>query len=787
MQVAARQRVLLVDDEPQVLVALEDLLSDRFIVFKSESAVDALDIIQRERDIAVVITDQRMPKMNGDELLAALGETSDASRIMVTGFADLSAVIRAVNDGKIFAYVTKPWNAEDLRLKVRKAAEHFSLVKELADERQLLHDLMDSIPDGIYFKDRALRFRRANRSFAAMVQAPSPESLVGTRLRSSPFVEVGAGSDEEERLLLARGELLLDVVREQAGRADSKRWFSETKAPVRNHAGEVIGLVGIARDVTERVSMGEALRTSEARFREQSQLLNSILESMGDGVIVTDRQGRLLLVNPQAEKLFGMPGPSMLSPEWAQSFGVYQADGKTLLAPEQNPLLRAVTNEETSEIEVVVRNRATSGTVLAIHASPLRDSEHGVLGGVALLRDVTRQTQLEQQLMQSQKMEAVGQLAGGVAHDFNNLLSVIQSYGQLVLRGLPEGDPSREDLGQLLTASQRAAALTRQLLAFSRRQVVQPRLLQVNDVVTEVEKMLRRLIGDDISLVVALSPDLGIVRADPGQLEQIIVNLAVNARDAMPGGGTLTIETANVMLDASYASAHVGVKPGEFVMLAASDTGVGMDDTTRERVFEPFFTTKEVGKGTGLGLSMVYGIVQQSGGCIWVYSEVSRGSSFKLYFPRVDGHADASPLSEPSAQSAAQIGTILLVEDNDAVRLVAARILRDRGYTVVDTGRVDDARAYCARAGSTFDLLVTDVVMPGTSGPKLAEELTAAYPRMRVLYMSGYPGAAIVQGGALGAGVAYVEKPFTPTSLVEKVQQVLQSAQGGTRLIERPT
>lgn len=771
MQSSAKQSVLLVDDEPQVLVALEDLLSDQFTVFKTESAKDALDIMRRERDIAVVITDQRMPRMSGDELLAALGSSSDASRILVTGFADLSAVIRAVNDGKIFAYVTKPWNAEDLRLKVNKAAEHFWLVKELADERQLLHDLMDNIPDGIYFKDRELRFRHANPAFASMVGAASPATLVGSRLGEVLPSDV-AGEANEARVL-SKGELVLDVVREQ-GQGASRRWFSETKAPIRNHQGDVIGLVGISRDVTERIAMGEALRSSEERFREQTQLLNSIMESMGDGVIVTDRSGASLLVNRQAENLLGPAGASMLALDWASNCGVHQADGKAPLSAEENPLRRAVNNQQTTSLEVRVKKQGERDTALAITATPLRDDQHGTVGGVALLRDVTQQRLLEHQLMQSQKMEAVGQLAGGVAHDFNNLLSVIQSYGQLVLRALPEGDPSRDDLAQLLTASQRAATLTRQLLAFSRRQVVQARLLQLNDVVSEVEKMLRRLIGDDITLVTALLPDLGTVRADPGQLEQIIVNLAVNARDAMPNGGTLTIETANVTLDAAYAASHVGVKPGASVMLAVSDTGVGMDRATCERVFEPFFTTKEVGKGTGLGLSMVYGIVQQSGGSIGVYSELGHGSSFKLYLPRVDGQADLVQAPHSSSLAAPQTGTILLVEDDDSVRVVAARILRERGYTVTDTGRVEEALALCSRPGARFDLLLTDVVMPGMSGPRLAEQVLAALPQTRVLFMSGYPGTAIVKGGSLEPGVAYIEKPFAPTVLLDKVRQVMK-------------
>jgi two-component system, cell cycle sensor histidine kinase and response regulator CckA len=775
MQALAKERVLLVDDEPQVLVALEDLLGDRFCVIKTESAEDALSLMKREENIAVVVTDQRMPRMTGDELLAQLDSSSAALRIMVTGYADLSAVVRAVNEGRIFAYVTKPWNAEDLCMKVDKAVEQFRLAKELAHERQLLHDLMNNSPDGIYFKDRELRFQRVNRAFAALIGAREPEALVGRRFHEVAAAAANAEAvEKEEQRILSEGRPALDVVRGY-GKNGSTRWFSETKAPIKTPRNDVIGLVGISRDVTERVASAEALQKSEAQIKEQSRILSSILDSMGEGLIVADRSGTFLLFNRQAEKILGL-GPRAVSPSaWAEIYGLFLPDQKTPLPSANNPLMRAMAGEKTAETEVFIKNEFVAGATVAVTAAPLRDEHGSLTGGVAVLRDVTQQRQLEQQLTQAQKMEAIGRLAGGVAHDFNNLLAVIQSYGDLIFHELPEDDPKREDLGQMLAASERAASLTRQLLAFSRMQIAQLRTLHLNEVVSNVEKMLRRIIGEDIELTTNLSPSLGRLKADPGQIEQIILNLTVNARDAMPDGGCLTIETANIELDASYAAAHTGITPGEFVMLAVTDTGTGMDAATQKRIFEPFFTTKELGKGTGLGLSTVYGIVYQSGGNLSVVSEVGRGTSFRIYFPRVDERRDVDPERRKTTIAPTSHATILLVEDDDAVRHVAARILRRSGYNVLETRRPADARNLCIERGTSIDLLLTDVVMPEISGPKLADELSQICPQLRVLFMSGYPQGAVAKGGSLGTDISYVEKPFTPASLLEKVREVIEA------------
>jgi PAS domain S-box-containing protein len=637
----AKQNVLLVDDEPQVLVALEDILSDEFTVLKTESPETALRVVQSRPDLAVVVSDQRMPKMSGDELLTQVCGASDASRILVTGYADLSAVIRAVNDGRIFAYVTKPWKPEDLRLMVRKAAEHYRLSQERAHERQLLHDLMDNVPDGIYFKDRQLRFLRANRAFSSLVGGATPEALAGKRLAEVASTADVAASEGEERRIMTEGLPAQDVLRE-FNRAGVKRWLSETKAPIRSPGGEVIGLVGIARDVTERVATQEAMR------------------------------------------------------------------------------------------------------------------------------------KLEQQLLQSQKMEAIGQLAGGVAHDFNNLLSVIMGYGELVLEECPAEDERRADMIELLGAAERAATLTRQLLAFSRRQVVQPEIVDLNAIVSNVEKMLRRIIGEDIQMRTEFRPPRANIRADPSQIEQILLNLTVNARDAMPEGGTIAIATAEVTLGAEYAEQHPGASPGDYVELSFADDGCGMDAETQKRIFEPFFTTKPIGKGTGLGLATIYGIVQQCGGQIRVESEIGKGTRFRILFPRPPSGVVEPVARRVSVRPPNGAGTILLVEDEEAVRQVTARILRDNGYTVLAATDAAQARLLCAEHRASIDVLLVDVVMPEISGPKLAEELGALVPGLRVVLMSGYS-AGGPQQLALDANSAFIEKPFTRAALANKLREVLKT------------
>jgi CheY-like chemotaxis protein len=372
-------------------------------------------------------------------------------------------------------------------------------------------------------------------------------------------------------------------------------------------------------------------------------------------------------------------------------------------------------------------------------------------------------------------MEAIGRLAGGVAHDFNNLLTAINGYTALALRRTEDESSIKPYLEEVQKAGERAANLTRQLLAFGRKQILQPVSLDLNNIVSDMNKMLRRLIGEDISLTAKLANGLRTIKADPGQIEQVLVNLVVNARDAMPHGGSLTIETTNVDLDGEYARTHVGVSPGTYVMLAVSDTGTGMTEEVRAQIFEPFFTTKDKGKGTGLGLSTVYGIVQQSGGSIWVYTEPNQGTSFKVYLPQGEVATEIQERKAAEEKIARGSETVLLVEDEDVVRGLAAHILEDAGYRVIKARGGDEAIQLCAQETDAIDLLLTDVVMPEKSGKDVADRLTSMRPRLKVLFMSGYTDEAIVNHGVLDVGIQFIQKPFTPLALSKKVREVLDS------------
>jgi len=452
--------------------------------------------------------------------------------------------------------------------------------------------------------------------------------------------------------------------------------------------------------------------------------------------------------------------PQVHNQEWAQREGMVAFAGYPLVVQERVLGVMAMFARH-SLSEFVPKALASVASALAVGIERKRAEE--------ALRSS------EERLRQAQKMEAVGRLAGGVAHDFNNLLTVITSYSALLLEDLGADDPKRDDVDQIRKAAEGAAALTRQLLAFSRQQVLQPKALDLKATVAGTEKLLKRLIGEDIQLTTVLARDLGVVKADPGQIEQIIINLAVNARDAMPTGGRLTIEAANVDMDEAYVRGHAPASPGRYVMLALSDTGIGMDEQTKARIFEPFFTTKEPGKGTGLGLATVYGIVKQSGGFIWVYSEPGHGTSFKVYLPRVDEPAEVAAAATATAEPRGGTETVLVVEDAASVRMVTRQVLERFGYVVLEAPNGETALRLAAKHHGPIHLLLTDVVMPGLSGRQLAGQLAELRPDMKVLYASGYADHAIVHHGILESGIAYLQKPFTPETLGRRVRQVLDS------------
>ena len=517
----------------------------------------------------------------------------------------------------------------------------------------------------------------------------------------------------------------------------------------------------------------EALERARQReaLREQERLLRQIIDANPSLIFVKDWNGRFVLVNQATAHVYGTTVDALVGKtdgdfnRNTEEVAHFLRDDRDVMSSGQPKIIA----------EEPVTNPAGETRWFQTIKVPLRSPAEGTATLLGVATEITERKRLEEQLLQSQKMEAVGQLAGGVAHDFNNILTAIVGYTDLLAAELASNVRQLEDLEEIRKAARRAAALTRQLLAFSRKQVLEPRIIDVNAVVLNLDKMLRSLISENIELKTDLAVNLGAARADPNQIEQVIMNLAINARDAMPDGGTVTIETGNVTLDDAYAGQHVSVIPGEYVMLAVSDTGCGMDAKTQSRIFEPFFTTKPAGRGTGLGLSTVYGIVKQTGGNIWLYSEPGKGTTFKVYLPAIAALPEDIGKVAPAEAPRRGAGTVLVVEDDEQLRRLTHRALDAQGYTVLVADRGGTALDIARRHKGEIDLLLTDVIMPDTNGRKLAETIRAARPGMRVLYMSGYPDGAIASHGMLEPGVAYLAKPFTTEAITRRVREVLEA------------
>jgi two-component system cell cycle sensor histidine kinase/response regulator CckA len=527
-----------------------------------------------------------------------------------------------------------------------------------------------------------------------------------------------------------------------------------------------IGLRGIVVDITERKRAEEALRESENRYR-------TIFENTGTAIVIIEEDTTISLVNTEFEKLMGY---SKEETENKKSWTELVEKECLQRSKEYHHLRRIDPNlaPRGYELQLIPKDGNIRDTLATVSIIPgTKKSLASVLDITGVKQAEKEKAVLEEQFRQSQKVEAIGRLAGGIAHDFNNALTVIKGYSRLSLMELKQEDPLRTNLEEIEKATERATNLTRQLLAFSRRQVLEIKVFNLNTLLQDLGKMLRRIIGEDIELATLLAEDLGRVNTDPGQIGQVIMNLAVNARDAMPNGGKLTIETSNVVLDEEYARTHVAVKPGDYIMLAVSDTGCGMTREVKEKVFEPFFTTKEKGKGTGLGLSTVYGIVKQSGGNIWVYSEPGHGTTFKIYLPRVDEPVEELPEKPRIEEIPRGNETILIVEDDEPVRKLAVRILKRHGYAVLEAHHEAEAMNFSKEWKEPIHLILVDVIMPEVSGRQLVESMRQVRQDFIVLYMSGYTDNAIVHHGVLEKGVNYIQKPFTMDGLARKVREVL--------------
>ena len=538
------------------------------------------------------------------------------------------------------------------------------------------------------------------------------------------------------------------------------RVLESTASVIRNSIGEPEKLVIVNRDVTERELAADALQRSETGFR-------SVIEDAPYGIFKTNLTGKLLIVNPALEKMLGYRSQDeLLAVNLATGIYRHPAEHQRM-----NDLF--LQNQHFKDIEVEWKRK--DGAFITVRCSGWTVKDESGADIEVFAEDITERRVLERQLRMAQKMEAVGRLSGGIAHDFNNLLGVIIGYIQVIKRTLATGHPSYEYAEEIEKAGQRAVSLTRQLLAFSRQQVLEPVILNLNTQVSEMEKMLSRLIGEDIQLNLILDPAIGQVKADSGQVEQVVMNLAVNARDAMPDGGTLTIQTANARLDAAFVREHPGSVPGKYVMLAITDTGTGMDPETQAQIFEPFFTTKGRDKGTGLGLATVYGVVKQSNGYIAVESEKDKGALFKIYLPRIEQSVAPRTESIQAPLTVRGSETILLVEDAEPLRMLAQLFLKENGYHVLTAADGAQAQQAAAQYPGLIHLLLTDVVMPGINGRVLSERLAPQHPAMKVLYMSGYTDSFIAGHGVLEEGIHLLHKPFTEEILMRKIRELLDA------------
>jgi PAS domain S-box-containing protein len=791
-------RLLIVDDEAVHLNALCDTLEQEgYSTTGFTAAKEALQAL-RDQEFDLLLTDLMMPEMDGISLLrAALEIDKTLVGIVMTGHATIPTAVDAMKMGAL-DYVLKPFKLSVVlpviarALKVRRLRLENIQLLETVGIYELSMAIAFALDSGTIIRKMADAIFQQGDASSVSVFLPTPD---GKELYVAVSLGRNADSIQGRRVPIthaisnwvARAEKLFSSPEEltnvQAIPASTVTEIASDVSIPMLAAGKLMGILNFSPDRPQRpvplgriktlnilagtaasglhaASLLEELRTAEQRYRR-------LADNAPDIVF------RYELL-PQLRCVYMSPSVTGLTGYTPEDFYADPELSFKLVHDEDRPLLEAVFLGDVQGDTTTLRWQAPQYATIWMEQHHVfahdKDGKRIAIEGIA--RDITERMNLEEQLRHSQRMEAVGRLAGGVAHDFNNLLTVIIGRAQILL-GRVTDEKVRRDLDLIRQTGSRAAALTHQLLAFSRKQVLQPRVIDLKTLVADAEKLLTRVIGEDIKLTVRSDRGLGTVKADPGQMEQVIMNLVVNSRDAMPEGGTITIETANADLDESYSRQHLEVRPGRYVMLAVSDTGRGMDAETQAKIFEPFFTTKDKDKGTGLGLSTVYGIVQQSGGQIWVYSEPGQGTTFKIYLPRVDEPIET--ITQPQYKDARGTETILVVEDEEAVRELIREILELKGYTVLEAGSPHEAMSICDAHDRPIDLVITDVIMPGMNGTVLAGRLRSRLPHVKIIYMSGYTDAGIVDSGLLASGHAFLQKPLTAESLARKVREVLES------------
>ncbi|MBD0373775.1 MAG: PAS domain S-box protein, partial [Pyrinomonadaceae bacterium] len=767
-------KVLHVEDQERDVALLARHLSHAGYDLTSErvETPETMRAALEKQEWDVILCDYSMPHFDALAALSLLKETGlDIPFIIISGTIGeetaVAAMLAGANDylmkdnlARLAPAIEREMHEAENR-RARRLAE-----EALRESEDRYRDLVEHSHDLICTHDLEGRILSVNQAAIKLLRYDQ-DTLLTKNIRDLLFSE---HRDQFENYIaeLQEDGIAQGLMSVQTRTGERRIWEYTNTLRIEGVTAPIVR--GMAHDVTEQKRAEAEKAKLTAQIEKERQRLNNIVatvpgvvwEAWGEPDAATQR---INFVNDYVETMLGYSVEEWLStPNFWLSIVHPDDRERTALAAAAN---FASGRKATMEFRWVAKD----GPVLWVESNStvITDDDGQPVGLRGVTIDITERKTLEEQLRQAQKMEAIGQLAGGVAHDFNNLLTVITGYSDLAMRRLQTEDPLRRNIEEVKKASDRAAALTRQLLAFSRKQVLQPKVLDLNAVVSELENMLLRLIGEDIELRTALGAELGSVKADPGQIEQVLMNLAVNARDAMPEGGKLTIETENVYLSEEYAARHIGVTPGHYVMLAVTDSGTGMDEKTRARIFEPFFTTKELGKGTGLGLSTVYGIVKQSGGNIWVYSEVGRGTTFKVYLPHVDEGAQDYKRTPEMEEVLQGTETILLAEDEELVRNLAREVLETYGYQVLEAANGGAALLICERYMEPIHLLVTDVVMPELSGRALADRLAQLRPEMKVLYMSGYTDNAIVHQGVLDEEANFIQKPFTPDALARKV------------------